>query len=248
MPDIPAPQTSIDRTFELLVAFAELGPGAHRLHDLAEHAGLQSPTAHRILQSGIRAGMVAKTGHGRYMLCRQKDVVDAYAAGELAMSDGYHSFPLSGRARRTLSALQAASGQTVMLQIPVLVETPARHCIVYLPAVPDHFMADARRQRVSDRVFHSPPPDDISGRAATERQDPILRAIAVAGAAVGPSPASGWDVAAAAVPGRTSVAVAIAARHEWMTRHRDIVVARVRAAADELRQHLTAAADRRSRA
>lgn len=61
----------IIKTLRTLDAMCDLGPGPHRLTDIAEKAKLSTSTAHRILASVERGGWVEHHPNGPYKLRRQ---------------------------------------------------------------------------------------------------------------------------------------------------------------------------------
>lgn len=248
-------RTSNDRVFELLDALASLGPGAHRLRDVAARARLATPTAHRILQAAIRAGTVSKAQRGRYSLTVRNEPAAVQPAGVQPAPAPRHagqdapgpaSLPLaiSRRIRIGLAALQKATGQPVLLYVPLILDPPMRYCLAYVAPERDELLGDAERLLATDMVFCAPLTVDAAGRLiqahmmtqAPGGADTLGRAILQAGYTYGPSPVAGWDTLAAPLRryGQIAGAICVTARTSWLGEHRDRTVARLRLLASEL--------------
>jgi hypothetical protein len=226
-------RTSTDRVFELLDALASLGPGPHRLRDVAARARLGPSTAHRILQAAIRAGTVSKEQRGQYALAERPDPAPA-PQPPAAMGQ---PLAVSRRIRLGLAGLQRATGQPVLLYVPLILDPPMRYCLAYFAPEHDELISDAERLLATDMVFCAPLTADAPGRLILAHMtaqtpggaDPRARALAGAGHATGPSPVAGWD--SLAVPlrryGHIAGAVCITARTAWFDEHRDRALARL---------------------
>ncbi|MFJ6198170.1 helix-turn-helix domain-containing protein [Micromonospora sp. NPDC092111] len=228
-------RTANDRAFLLLDAMATLGPGPHRLRDLAAQAGLEPSTAHRILQSAIRVGTVSKTERGRYLLTSRTGGSDKAAAPEPpspgpSVQNGTGSMlALSRRTRLLLAALQKTTGQTVLLYVPLMLDTPMRYCLAYFAPRHDELLGDAERQLTSDILFCAPLSVDAPGRvmlaglADARAGDPAITAIRANGYAFGPSPVAGWQTVTAPLRryGHLAGAVCVVSPASWMDAHRD---------------------------
>ncbi|KPI23471.1 transcriptional regulator, IclR family [Actinobacteria bacterium OK074] len=234
--------TTYDRAFRLISAFTALGPGPQRLHDVASRAELLPSTTHRILQAGIRAGVFRKAGRGRYLL-EYSRVAPMGTPDPVATIRSYRlGSSIEGRAENILGALRRTTGQTVMLHVPILVGVPSRYCLAYLAPDPDSLMNDAERQVVSDVVLGAPLHADSQGEAMLAHlvpraaADTRLRSIADARFTCGPSPVAGWVTVTSPVAcgGRLVAAVTLAARRNWLARHRRPTVAQVMRAAAAL--------------
>ncbi|MEV4463709.1 helix-turn-helix domain-containing protein [Micromonospora echinofusca] len=227
-------RTANDRAFLLLDAMAALGPGPHRLRDLAAQAGLEPSTAHRILQSAIRVGTVSKTERGRYLLTSRAGGADHEVAPEPSpgpsVQNGTGSMlALSRRTRLLLAALQKATGQTVLLYVPLMLDTPMRYCLAYFAPRRDELLGDAERQLTSDILFCAPLSVDAPGRvmlaglADARAGDPGIAAIRGNGYSFGPSPVAGWQTVTAPLRryGHLAGAVCVTSPASWMDGHRD---------------------------
>ncbi|GLY94523.1 helix-turn-helix domain-containing protein [Actinoplanes sp. NBRC 103695] len=228
-----AARTANDRAFLLLDAMAALGPGPHRLRDVATQAGLEPSTAHRILQSAIRVGTVSKADRGRYSLVNRTGESSAGAVEPGAPSLGAQTgsmLALSRRTRLLLAALQRTTGQTVLLYVPLMLDTPMRYCLAYFAPKHDELLGDAERQLTSDILFCAPLSVDAPGRVMLAGlvdnrsvTDPAIAAIRAHGYAFGPSPVAGWQ--SVTVPlrryGHLAGAVCITAPARWLDAHRD---------------------------
>jgi IclR helix-turn-helix domain len=249
--DLHAPPTANDRVFRLLHALVSLGPGPHRLRDVAAQAKLDTSTAHRILQAAIRAGTVCKAQRGRYSLAKPAEPAPPPAPPPLLPAApepaGLASSPLAGslRIRLGLAALQKATEQPVLLYVPLILDTPVRYCLAYVAPQRDELLTDAERLLATDMVFCAPLTVDAPGRLimaymALERSMERARAIVDAGYTYGPSPVAGWHTLAAPLCrfGQIAGAICVTARASWMARHRDEALARllrlVRELGDEL--------------
>lgn len=228
----PAARTANDRAFLLLDALAALGPGPHRLRDVASQAGLEPSTAHRILQSAIRVGTVSKTDRGRYSLVDRPAPDRPDRGGEpspLAQNGTGSMLALSRRTRLLLAALQKTTGQTVLLYVPLMLDTPMRYCLAYFAPKHDELLGDAERQLTSDILFCAPLSVDAPGRVMlaglvdTRVTDPALAEIRAHGYCFGPSPVAGWQ--SVTVPlrryGHLAGAVCITSPTRWMDDNRD---------------------------
>ncbi|GLK99192.1 helix-turn-helix domain-containing protein [Dactylosporangium matsuzakiense] len=248
-------RTSNDRVFELLDALASLGPGAHRLRDVAARARLATPTAHRILQAAIRAGTVSKARRGQYCLTARAGAPDPQPVPSTPATISRHAAPdapgpaslslaISRRIRIGLAALQKATGQPVLLYVPLFLDAPMRYCLAYFAPERDELLGDAERLLATDMVFCAPLTVDAAGRLIEahmmghrpDRAEQRERAILQAGYTYGPSPVAGWDTLAAPLRryGHIAGAICIAARTGWLEEHRDRTVAQLRQLASEL--------------
>lgn len=63
----PTPSTSIEKALDLLITLGRLG-GSAGLVELAEHASVPKSSAHRLLQSLLSRGLVARSAQGDYQL------------------------------------------------------------------------------------------------------------------------------------------------------------------------------------
>ncbi|MFG1603678.1 helix-turn-helix domain-containing protein [Actinoplanes sp. NPDC049265] len=230
-----AARTANDRAFLLLDALAALGPGPHRLRDVATQAGLEPSTAHRILQSAIRVGTVSKADRGRYSLVDRTGesstgAVEPAPSSRLSQTGTGSMLALSRRTRLLLAALQKTTGQTVLLYVPLMLDTPMRYCLAYFAPKHDELLGDAERQLTSDILFCAPLSVDAPGRVMLAGlvesrvvADPAIAAIRAHGYAFGPSPVAGWQ--SVTVPlrryGHLAGAVCITAPTRWMDAHRD---------------------------
>lgn len=224
--DLHVARTSSDRVFELLDALASLGPGPHRLRDVAARAELGASTAHRILQAAIRAGRVSKAQRGRYLLTSPAGTgpVDTGAAeagpadtGPTGTRVATHRLPalpdrpepvgpaskplaVSLRIRLGLAALQKATEQPVLLYVPLIVDIPVRYCLAYFAPKHDELLSDAERLMASDMVFCAPLTVDAPGKLimAHMRRGSSRAQPAVVGGeyAYSPSPVAGWNTLA----------------------------------------------------
>lgn len=248
-------RTSNDRVFELLDALASLGPGAHRLRDVAARARLATPTAHRILQAAIRAGTVSKAQRGQYSLTagagsggtepvRSAPATATRHAAQDPTGPGSLSLAISRRIRIGLAALQKATGQPVLLYVPLILDPPMRYCLAYFAPERDELLGDAERLLATDMVFCAPLTVDAAGRLIQAhmmghlpgRADQRGRAILRAGYTYGPSPVAGWDTLAAPLRryGQIAGAICVTARTSWLQEHRDRTVGQLRQLASEL--------------
>ncbi|MEV0729291.1 helix-turn-helix domain-containing protein [Polymorphospora sp. NPDC050346] len=227
-------RTSNDRVFELLDALESLGPGPHRLRDVAAQARLGPSTAHRILQAGIRAGTVTKAQRGRYALIRWRDQGAATQEPTVPVS-----LPLavSRRIRLGLAALQESTGQSVLLYVPLVLDPPMRYCLAYFAPEHDELLSDAERLLATDMVFCAPLTVDAPGRlilahmaaggpAGNGRRggaDTGGRGRAGTGHTYGPSPVAGWNTLAVPLRryGQIAGAICVTARAGWLDQHRD---------------------------
>jgi DNA-binding IclR family transcriptional regulator len=223
-------RTANDRAFLLLDALAALGPGPHRLRDVAAQAGLEPSTAHRILQSAIRVGTVSKTDRGRYSLVDRAGVPSTGATAEPPaptppVQKGAGSMlALSRRTRLLLAALQKTTGQTVLLYVPLMLDTPMRYCLAYFAPKHDELLGDAERQLTSDILFCAPLSVDAPGRVMlaglvdARTADPAVTAIRANGYCFGPSPVAGWQTVTVPLRryGHLAGAVCLTAPSPWM--------------------------------
>jgi DNA-binding IclR family transcriptional regulator len=248
--DLHVERTSSDRVFELLDALASLGPGPHRLQDVAAHAKLGASTAHRILQAGIRAGRVSKAQRGQYLLTSPHEARAAAPPPppppEPVIPAG-QPLAVSRRIRLGLAALQKATDQPVLLYVPLILDTPMRYCLAYLAPQRDELLSDAERLLAADMVFCAPLTVDAPGRLimahmAPQRSSERARAIVGAGYTYGPSPVAGWHTLAAPLRrfGQIAGVICITARASWMGLYRRHSLERLLSLARELGDELPA--------
>ncbi|GAA4690215.1 helix-turn-helix domain-containing protein [Phytohabitans rumicis] len=250
--DLHVERTSSDRVFELLDALASLGPGPHRLQDVAAHAKLGASTAHRILQAGIRAGRVSKAQRGRYLLTSPAEPRAATPAPPPEpVLPASQPLAVSRRIRLGLAALQKATEQPVLLYVPLILDTPMRYCLAYVPPRQDELLSDAERLLAADMVFCAPLTVDAPGRLimahmAPQRESVQARAIVGAGYTYGPSPVAGWNTLAAPLRrfGQIAGVICITARASWMGRYREHGLGRLLSLARELGDELPTGAGR----
>jgi hypothetical protein len=261
--DLRDARTASDRVFELLDALAALGPGPHRLRDLAARAELGASTAHRILQAAIRAGKVSKAQRGRYILTGSGGATPAETgpAGPRAATHwpdpiGSASKPLavSLRTRLGLAALQKATEQPVLLYVPLCVDIPVRYCLAYFAPKHDELLRDAERLLASDMVFCAPLTVDAPGQLIMAHMRPgRSRARTQVGAereyAFSPSPVAGWNTLAVPLRrfGQIAGAISITAPASWMWRHRGDALNRLLRLTRELSDELPAGSSPRGR-
>ncbi|BCJ67356.1 hypothetical protein GCM10009779_05750 [Polymorphospora rubra] len=216
-------RTSNDRVFELLDALASLGPGPHRLRDVAAQARLGPSTAHRILAAAIRAGTVTKAQRGRYSLIRR----DQGAAAQEPTVPVSLPLALSRRIRLGLAALQESTGQPVLLYVPLILDPPMRYCLAYFAPEHDELLSDAERLLATDMVFCAPLTVDAPGRLILAHMAgptrPGGRARGGTGHTYGPSPVAGWHTLAVPLRryGQIAGAICVTARAGWLDQHRD---------------------------
>lgn len=98
-------RTAADRLLSLIGAFAH-GDGALTLSELAHHAGLPLPTAHRLLRELHDWGGVVQDDHGRYRLGNKFVEIASFST---------RGFELRERALPHLIELQRQSGLSVQL-------------------------------------------------------------------------------------------------------------------------------------
>lgn len=216
-------RTASDRAFGLLDALAALGPGPHRLRDVAARAGLEPSTAHRILQAAIRVGTVARTQRGRYSLTGPSPAPPPAPAAP-APKGTSPMLALSRRTRILLAELQKATGQTVLLYVPLMLDIPMRYCLAYFAPREDELLIDAERQLTSDILFCAPLSVDAPGRVmlayltGERSEESGIRAIKG-----GPSPVAGWNTLTAPLRrfGHIAGAVCVTSKASWMGAHRD---------------------------
>jgi hypothetical protein len=221
---------------------------------VAARAKLGTSTAHRILQAAIRAGTVSKAQRGLYSLTGWNEPGAAPPGTPVPHTaqdaTGPASLPLaiSRRIRIGLAALQKASGQPVLLYVPLILDPPMRYCLAYFAPEHDELLSDAERLLATDMVFCAPLTVDAPGRlilahmmtqapgGPDNRGRPILRN----GYTYGPSPVAGWDTLAAPLRryGQIAGAICITARTAWFGEHRDGTAARLLRLATELGDEL----------
>ncbi|MFD0427666.1 helix-turn-helix domain-containing protein [Streptomyces zhihengii] len=98
-----------DRTFAVLNALLNLGPGIHKFRTIAARAGLGDATVHRRLDQLVHAGLATRTTRGYYELCE--------ATTSISRTSGlFHrnATPLLD-AQRLLDALHHRTDQVVLL-------------------------------------------------------------------------------------------------------------------------------------
>jgi DNA-binding IclR family transcriptional regulator len=234
--DLHVARTSSDRVFELLDALASLGPGPHRLRDVAARAQLGASTTHRILQAAIRAGMVSKPQRGRYFLSAPPS-----PSPEPAIP-ARPPLAVSRRIRLGLAALQKATEQPVLLYVPLILDTPMRYCMAYFAPAQDELLSDAERLLVSDMVFCAPLTVDAPGRLILAHLSPERSSERARSYVYGPSPVAGWNTLAAPLRryGQIAGVICVTARAPWMGRYSDHALHRLLRLARELGDELPA--------
>lgn len=259
--DLRDARTASDRVFELLDALAALGPGPHRLRDVAARAELGASTAHRILQAAIRAGKVSKAQRGRYVLTGSAGTRAATHRPLPELPDrpepvGPASKPLavSLRIRLGLAALQKATEQPVLLYVPLIVDIPVRYCLAYFAPRHDELLRDAERLLASDMVFCAPLTVDAPGQLIMahmrpERSHARTRAGTEREYAFSPSPVAGWNTLAVPLRrfGQIAGAISITAPASWMWRYRGDALNQLLRLTRELSDELPAGSSPRGR-
>lgn len=254
--DLHVARTSSDRVFGLLDALASLGPGPHRLRDVAARAELGASTAHRILQAAIRAGRVSKAQRGRYLLTSPQETITEPVDRPPAPPEpeGPASKPLavSLRIRLGLAALQKATDQPVLLYVPLILDVPMRYCLAYFAPKHDELLSDAERLLASDMVFCAPLTVDAPGRLIMAHMrsgtDGAKAPTLDGGAyAYSPSPVAGWHTLAAPLRryGQIAGTICVTARSSWMWRYRGQALHQLLRVARELSDELPAGRFRR---
>jgi DNA-binding IclR family transcriptional regulator len=243
--DLHVARTASDRVFELLEALASLGPGPHRLRDVAARAELGASTAHRILQAAIRAGKVSKAQRGRYLLTSPATHQPELPDRPEPVSPASQPLAVSLRIRLGLAALQKATEQPVLLYVPLIVDIPVRYCLAYFAPKHDELLSDAERLLASDMVFCAPLTVDAPGRLMMAHMRPRrsrAQAQAIAGDeyAYSPSPVAGWNTLAVPLRrfGQIAGAICITAPASWMWRYRGHALDRLLRLARELSDEL----------
>ncbi|MFD7736019.1 IclR family transcriptional regulator [Kitasatospora phosalacinea] len=110
--DRPAakPASLADKAFSVQQAFTRIAtPGSvHSLRAIAEEAGLDDATVHRILQTGVGRGVFEQVGRGRYRLGTGTARAGLHAMAEAPGAASTHS---------TLVALHQATGGLALLYV-----------------------------------------------------------------------------------------------------------------------------------
>lgn len=238
--DLHLARTSSDRVFELLDALASLGPGPHRLRDVAARAKLGASTTHRILQAAIRAGMVSKPQRGRYFLSAAPSAPPSVVPEPAVPARP--PLAVSRRIRLGLAALQKATEQPVLLYVPLILDTPMRYCLAYFAPARDELLSDAERLLASDMVFCAPLTVDAPGRLILAHLSPERSSERSRSYVYGPSPVAGWNTLAAPLRryGQIAGVICVTARSSWMGRHSDHALHRLLRLARELGDDLPA--------
>ncbi|MFC5899279.1 helix-turn-helix domain-containing protein [Streptomyces zhihengii] len=107
--DMAGTRANRDRTFAVLNALLNLGPGIHKFRTIAARAGLGDATVHRRLDQLVHAGLATRTTRGYYELCE--------ATTSISRTSGlFHrnATPLLD-AQRLLDALHHRTDQVVLL-------------------------------------------------------------------------------------------------------------------------------------
>lgn len=107
--DTTGARTNRDRTFAVLNALLNLGPGAHKFRTIAARTGMRDEAVHRRLDRLVRAGLASRTRRGYYELCETTASISR-ASGLLHPS----STPLLD-AQPLLDALHNRTDQVVLL-------------------------------------------------------------------------------------------------------------------------------------
>ncbi|CAM5272756.1 hypothetical protein KAURM247S_04296 [Kitasatospora aureofaciens] len=194
----PDRSSSAERAFLVLQAMVELGPGAHSLAVVVARTGLSRSTAHRMLQSGVRAGTFLQSTYGYYSIAQGSspgnmgpDPVTALACGSPAVTE-------------ELRHLQMRTNQVVALHSQLLLATPSRVCVGLAHGNRADFVTAMASGQAAAALNAAPLHTDAAGlvilanleEPGPRPANPVLRKVKILGHARTQSPVPGWEMLA----------------------------------------------------